>query len=742
MNARRWTWLAVAAVVAATCAAYANTFAVPLLFDDLPSILDNPSIRQWRTALVPPGGFGFTVSGRPLLNFSLAANYALGGFDVRGYHELNLLIHVTAGLVLFGLARRTLRRPAFAPQLREQADAVAFALALLWTLHPLQTEAVTYIIQRAESLMGLFFLLTLYCSVRASDVCHPLDEKRSGAAQTGWRVVAVAACLAGMATKEVMVAAPLVVWLYDRTFVAGDFRAAWRGRRGFYAALFATWLPLGWLVASTGGDRGGTFRFAMDAVAQQWRVQGEALLIYLKLAVWPAPLAFEYGQIAVSGSQLIGGGAVVLGLVVATGWALRRRPVSGFFGASFFLILAPTCLVPGVTQTMAEHRMYLPLAAVLALVIGGAVALAGRRAVLALLALAVGAGVLTARRNADYASDLTLWRDTVAKRPGSALAQSSLGTIYYQQGKFPDALRCYEASLRADASSAKVHFNAGLALGALGRSAESIAQYSEAVRLLPHFAQANARLGAALIAAGRSRDALAPLREAIGSDPVMHEARNSLGLALAETGQLAEAVACFQAALRLKPDYAEAECNWGTVECRLGHLPEARQHLGRAVQLRPDLAEAHFNLGLVAAASGRDEEARVEYAEAVRRDPNHGEARLNLGIAFAQEGKFDEALGQLRAAVQLRPAWAEAHANLAVMLAEVGRLDEAIASYEEALRLRPDYAQAHFNFGSALVQQRRWAEAKAQFAAAVRLAPDSAAAREMLERLESAPPAR
>src|SRR4051812_46087162 len=114
MNAKRWTWFAAAALVVATLAAYANTFRVPFLFDDQPSVLENTSITQWRTALTPPRDFGLTVSGRPVLNLSLAANYALGRFDVRGYHALNLAIHLAAGLVLFGLARRTLRRPVLA----------------------------------------------------------------------------------------------------------------------------------------------------------------------------------------------------------------------------------------------------------------------------------------------------------------------------------------------------------------------------------------------------------------------------------------------------------------------------------------------------------------------------------------------------------------------------------------------------------------------------------------------------
>ena len=153
---RRNLLLLGALIAAAAIIAYADSLAVPFLFDDLPSIVQNPSIRHLvdlGTVLSPPALNGATTSGRPLLNLSLALNYALTGTHVGSYHAANLLIHLLAGLTLFGLARRTLCRLKL-----EAADGLAAAIALLWTVHPLQVESVTYIAQRAESLAGLFFL--------------------------------------------------------------------------------------------------------------------------------------------------------------------------------------------------------------------------------------------------------------------------------------------------------------------------------------------------------------------------------------------------------------------------------------------------------------------------------------------------------------------------------------------------------------------------------------------------------
>ena len=176
-----------------------------------------------------------------MVNLSLAINYALGGMATWGYHALNLAIHILAGLTLFGVVRRTLLQPSLLTRFGQAALSLALAVAVIWTIHPLQTEAVTYIAQRAESLMGLFYLLTVYCFIRGT------ESETPGI----WYKLSVAACLLGMASKEVMISAPLMVLLYDRTFVGGSFRQAWERRRPLYMGLFGTWLLLGYLVVGT-----------------------------------------------------------------------------------------------------------------------------------------------------------------------------------------------------------------------------------------------------------------------------------------------------------------------------------------------------------------------------------------------------------------------------------------------------------------------------------------------------------
>ena len=294
--------LAAAGIALSALAAYGNTFGNAWVYPHVADIVDNPTLKHiWPIwpVLVPPATGGLTVGGRPLVNLSLALNYALGGTAVWGYHAVNLLIHILAGLTLFGIVRRTLEMTV-PRESKNEHTVFAFSVALLWTLHPLQTEAVTYVVERAESMMGLFFLLTLYCFIRSAAKAPsyvPPGGTSEGEKAGGdvWSWLSIACCLFGMATKEVMVTAPVIVFLYDRAFLAGSFAAAWRRNRRFYSALASTWI-LAAVLAVTTGSRGGTAGFGTGISWWAYiQIQFGAILHYLRLTVWPHPLIFDYG---------------------------------------------------------------------------------------------------------------------------------------------------------------------------------------------------------------------------------------------------------------------------------------------------------------------------------------------------------------------------------------------------------------------------------------------------------------
>jgi len=651
-------------ILAAVLAAYCNSFAGPFVYDDLPSITGNRTIRQlWPIgpALSPPVG-GLAVSGRPMVNLSLALNYAIDGPNVWSYHAVNLCIHALAALALFGVVRRTLGR-ALAGGHAQAPALLALAASLFWALHPLQTESVTYVIQRTESLMGFFYLYTLYCFIRGWEAGVDSAVRRL------WYTLSIAACLFGMATKEVMVTAPLTVILYDRIFLAGSFREALTKRRRLYLCLAGTWLLLAYLMVGTGG-RGGTVGFGTSVSWEDYALsQLQAVAHYLRLSILPRPLVIDYGYAAEQPppAKLALAAAVIALLVAATAFALWRRPKLGFPGLWFFLILAPTSsVVPIVTEPMAEHRMYLPLAAVAVLAVVALYSAAGRlwrregsndtlafACLILCLIPAAKLGCMTAQRNEDYRSALTLWSDDVRKVPGNPGARNNLGDALQQAGHLRDA----------------------------------IAQYTEAVRLSPSFAGARLNLANALLKTGQVNEALAESKEAARLRPDSVEIRETLAHALGEAGRLPEAIAQFEEALRLNPRAAEAHRSLGTIFLRSGRLPEAMAEYENALRIRPEDPESHAYLGFALAKSGRASEAVAEYKEALRIKPDLIDARVNLGNALLAGGRLAEALAQFQVAVNFSPGNVEAHYDLGLTLLALGREEEAKAEFEIAGRI-------------------------------------------------------
>ena len=677
--------LAGAAIVLAVLAVYHGSLRAPFVFDDEWAVTRNATIRDLRqlgTVLAADTGNGSGVRGRPLVNLSLAVNHALGGTDVWGYHAFNLAVHALCALLLFALLRRVMRGAALS------AEALAFAATLLWAVHPLQSETVICPVQRTESLMALFYLLTLYLAARGAESSRPVR----------WQVAAVAACLAGMASKEVMVTAPLMVLLYDRTFLAGSFAEAWRRRRGMYCALAGTWLLLAVLVATSGG-RGGTVGFGLGVSPWDYALtQCRALGLYLKLGFWPHPLVVDHGMgvetslVAVWPQALL-----VVVLLAATAWALVRRPVVGFAGAWFFVILAPSSSVlPLASQTIAEHRMYLPLAAVLAVGVLGLHSLV-RRPVLTLtfsLTLAAAFAALTARRTADYRTELGLWRDTVAKVPASARAHYNLGVLLDRSGAVAAALGEFETALALRPGYAEALNNRGDIRFRQGRLPEAEADFSAALRNDPGLAPAHYNLGRARFQQHRDADAIVEYETALGSEPDYVDALVNLGIALARAGRPAEALDRLRAAVRLQPADAEAQYNLGRVLDQEGDLAGAAAAYQTAGRLQPDLVAAHNNLAYVLVRLGRPAEALAESEQAVRLAPADVDARVNLANLLLSLGRGAEAITDYEAALRLAPADPEIHYALAVALAQAGRPAEARRELAEALRLQPDFAPA------------------------------------------------
>jgi tetratricopeptide (TPR) repeat protein len=712
-------------------AAYSHSLTVPFLFDDAPAIERNLSIRHlWPLSdVLSPPQTAAGATGRPLVNLTLALNYALGGLDPRGYHLFNLTIHVLAGLTLFGLVRRTMLLPPLRVAYSQAALPFSLGVAALWIVHPLLSESVLCVVQRSELLGGLFYLLTLYSFVRSLTAPRPKL----------WVMLAVGSCLLGMASKEVMATAPLLVLLFDRTFVGGRFREAWRLRRSFYLALAATWVLLAGLVVQH-HQRAGTVGFGLGVSPWTYLLtQCRALSLYLKLSFWPRPLVLDYGvDVAAGPGEVWPQGLLVIGLLVATVIALRRRPVLGFLGAWCFVILAPSSsILPLTTQPIAEHRMYLPLAAVLILALTGFWNVAGRRSAALVSVIALGAGWLTQLRTLDYQSEAGIWTDTIAKQPANARAYASLARVMARRERWSDAIAQYEQAIRLRPDYADAQSDYALALLKVGRIGEALSHLEVARQLKPDDNDIQFNLAVGLASAGRWPETIATLEGLLRRDPLRAEAWNNLGDARLKSGNQPEALRAFEQALQVNPDIVGAHNNAGVALAALNRWPEAIRHYAAAVQLEPGNVEIRNNYGDALLQAGRLEDAATQYQAALQLKPQLAGLHYNLGNVWLAMNRLTDAIKEFEAALQLQADFAEAQHNLGLALARSGRPAEAMPHYQEALRRLPGSAEAHHNLAVVLGQLARFDEARAQDEEALRLKPDFPAAREHLHQLPS-----
>ncbi|MFO7693124.1 MAG: tetratricopeptide repeat protein, partial [Vicinamibacterales bacterium] len=520
-----------AVILAAGAWASSNSFGGVFLLDDVRAIVRNPSIRTlWPLSvpLSPPSES--TVAGRPVANLSFAVSYALGA-EPAPFHAGNLFIHLAAALALFGVVRRTLLSPRLRKRFEAVAPWMAFAVALLWVVHPLHTSAVTYIVQRVESLMGLFYLLTLYCAIRASD----------GPGRRWWAAAAIASCAAGMGTKETMVTAPVMVALWDYLFGAPEKGRPAELRWGLVGALAASWLLLAYLVSRE--FRGPSVDLSPAMIWVYLRTQAEVVVHYLRLALYPSPLVFFYDwPLAPVPLWMAWQAAVLAAAAALTAIGVWRRHPASFVGAWFFLILAPSSSVlPIVTEVAAEHRMYLPLASLtVAIVIGAHLAVtrlmggwtrsAAGAAAVAVLVAAGALGTVTFARNAVYASAEGLWADTVEKRPvdprprvayAEALARAGrlpdaetqlwravelapddpvarvrLGSVLAQQSRFEQAAAELDAALALRPADIDAHRFLGEIYAIQRRDGQALEHYSKALAMLPDDPQIMAKMAA------------------------------------------------------------------------------------------------------------------------------------------------------------------------------------------------------------------------------------------------------
>jgi protein O-mannosyl-transferase len=723
------------ALVALGLVAYGPAIKAPFDFDDGLAITENASIRRlWPpTAPLHTPPLGTAVSGRPVVNYSFALNYALNrtlgiaqapatesATQTISYHVVNLFLHVATALLLLGVIRRTIQFGRVPESWRDASERIAMISVAIWFLHPIQTEAVDYVSQRTELLVSFCYVGTLYAAVRAWQQEHAAqkDAAETRRRTIAWSLLSVAACLLGMGSKEVMITAPLMIALYDRAFVAERWSVLWRNRarRWLYVALFAT---AAWVVALVvGGARGGTAGFDLDVTwASYLLTQGWAIPHYVRLLLWPHGLTFDYGRVPVHGPTAVLG-LVTLGIAgVATllAWRSARWRWFGFLGAWFFLILAPSSsIVPIRTEMAAERRAYLAMAAVIVVLVIAAeylrrdiVSLQRRRpegstnagfrmAALALLAsLGVAMIATTARRSAMYDNLVVRWTDGVEETPTNGRAYYNLASALLRANppRIAAADSVLHRAMAVDSMYVPTRVRSATIAIAQNRLVDAETLLIHALQLHPRDAPATEKLGTVLIALNRPDLAL-PYVKQFAAFSGTGRSLTTLGLAYLMTRQLDSAIAVLRRAAQIDSTEIDARGYLAGALVEQQRGAEAIPFIRQAIALDPTSGLMFGLLSLAFAQTGQADSAAVAAEAAFAKSPDNATAYVFAGRALQTIGRYADAADYFKQALQISPNDPQILTRLGMAEASMGHSAVAAQLYRKVLASIPDYPLA------------------------------------------------
>ena len=698
-------------------ALYSNTFNSPFVLDDLRIIEENPTIQltelTGKNILNSATGLS---SNRPVSTLTFALNYYFDRYNPEGYHLVNIIIHIINAILLFFFLKLTfgICSQQNSSNLKFGSSAglwIPFFAALIWLVHPIQTQSVTYIVQRMNSMGAMFYILALLCYAKGRDAhlnASPRAAPQEPEGQTRktpsrhyfWYLACGVSGLLALGSKESTATLPFFLCLYEWYFFQ-DLSKEWFKKRlkyllgisAFFILLFLIYTDFSpWEKIQSLHD----FAQHEFTITERLLTQFRVVIYYISLIFLPLPSRLNLDYDFVLSQSLINPISTLLSLVAIAGiialavyLAKKERLISfcvlWFFGTH----LIESSILP--LAIIFIHRNYLPsmMVCLIPVVLTYRYIKLDWLKVGLLSLLVVGLSVWTYQRNQVWQNKITLWSDVVKKSPGKA----------------------------------RPHFNLGAAFSEQKRDEEAIPQYQRALEINPNLAQPHINLGEALERHNKIEEAAEHYRAALQIKPDLPEAHNNIGSILAKQGRTEEAIQSYQNALKIRPHYALAHFNLAHALVENGKVEQGIRHYYQAIQFKPEYAEAHNNLGGIFINLGETEKAIKHYIAALQIDPSLVEAYNNLGITLMQKGNIDAAIKQFQKALQLKPDFIMAENNLKRALAIRRELATEISRLQQFLKDNPDNAELHFQLGNLYYRKGDQRQAIQQYKKALQLNP-------------------
>jgi tetratricopeptide (TPR) repeat protein len=657
------TLLQIAFLVALAVLCYANSLKVPFLFDDLPNITENPYIRissfnpeNLSRVLKAPS------ANRLLASFSFAVNYYFHGYHVTGYHVVNLIIHILTALLVWRVARHTLRL------CRMEDRLLSFLAAALWLVNPVHTQSVTYIVQRMNSMAGMFFMLALLCYIKAR---IDTDTGRSRFRQGLLYGLCIISAVLGLVSKETVAVLPIIMFLYEWFFFQNLNRNWLKKRRLWFGLVILAFVAL--CLFYTHGSPlevlRETYKTQDFSMGQRLLTEAGVVIYYLSLILYPDPsrLNVDY-DFPVSLGWLdpvstFFALAALLALFIAAIYSAPRHRLLSFAIFWFLITLVIESSFIGLALIF-EHRTYLPS---LAVIFFGTVLLyryLPRTAFyICLMCLIFFSGLGTWQRNSVWGDLLSFWQDCANKSPEKARPANGVGMAYQKNDQPEKAMEWFQKAIYID----------------------------------PGYEAAYSNIGVMLIDHGQPGEALPFLEKAVAINPKSYEAFHNLGSAMDKLNRLDEAVTFFRKSISLYPDYAESHNNLGAVLMKQGKMDSAIRHLKKALWINPEYSKAYNNLGLAMEKLGRTQDAIDLYTQALLKDPEYATAHFNLATIWFQKQDLDRARFHLEQAARYDPDSVLILNNLGTVLVMQKKYASAIDVFQRLVRLLPESPTVYYN---------------------------------------------